>query len=119
MTVETPAGTTQVTGRGGRLEIDVPNLSAGMDLLRTATFGRSRSSRRRAFARLDRGLRIADLDVELRLRGAWIGRLGPRSRPTWIARAVGLPFELPLRRLLPAVVPVFRGRSGRARTTDS
>jgi hypothetical protein len=112
ITLETPAGTAEVTGRGSRLELKMSNARSGIHVLLGAGWGQSREARRRRITTFDRGLRTAGLGVDIHLKDRWVGRVGAGSRATWVARAVGLPMELPVTRVVPALIPIWKGRTG-------
>jgi hypothetical protein len=78
----------ELRSTGDRLFVDVPTLATAVKLLRTQSVVRER---------LTETLRVSDLTVEIRVRGATVAVAGARARPGVLSREFGTdPVELRL-----------------------
>ena len=77
----------RVFGHGEVLSMDMPSLRTG-SLLVKKTGGRSK--RRETISRLQAGLRLADLTLQLQVAGRPIASLSPHSEATLLSRLLGL-----------------------------
>ena len=88
--------------RGARLQVDVGTLGDLLRLRRDMRGGPGIWSKVETAAVASR---IADLDCVVRLRRREIGRIGPRTRPNWLGRLLGVaPVRIDWRALLTSLV---------------
>ena len=77
----------QVGGQGNVVYVDLPNLSAGRSM---ASRVAGRAKRRELINRLHAGLRLADVTLQVQVRGRPVARLAPHSKTTWLSKLLGL-----------------------------
>jgi hypothetical protein len=78
----------------GTVSVMVPDFKAARQLLRQVP---RRHNRRQVLARLQDGLRLSDLKLQVKVSSSVVARLTPRSRGGLVSRLVGLdPMELRL-----------------------
>jgi hypothetical protein len=90
----------QVRGAGERLEVDVDPAALSLGVLSRLP---SRGTRRRWLLAAQPALRRAGVSVEIRMNGRPVAFYGWQSKPTFLARVLGLgPVEVRLSQLLSA-----------------
>ncbi len=81
-----PAPHVRILAQGSRIVIAVDGLRQAFELRRSLDFALPREAR----ARLAQGLRIADLSLEVRIRGRKVATLGAPG-DSWLAASLGFP----------------------------
>jgi hypothetical protein len=86
--------------------VDLPDLRAGRDVLRSSGERRQRAV---ALARIDKALRLADLTAIIRLGGRTVARLGRDARPGLLSRLLRIaPLEVRVSDLIVVLKAMWR-----------
>ena len=77
----------RIEGRGEVVSLELPSLGVGRSLARRAG---GRSKRQEVISRLQAGLRVADLTLQVHVAGRPVARLTPHSEATLLSRLLGV-----------------------------